>query len=366
MAPPKNMPTAPNGVLALSVAGVSKIYTRMWLQRGNKAGQGPKGTRALSDVSFTVSRGEMVGLLGPNGAGKTTLLKIIATLLYPSAGRVEALGADVFAKSTRTRGMMGLVTCDERSFYWRLTGRQNLLFFASLFRVSRQRAEARIGELLDALGLADAADRPYHGYSSGMKQKLAIARGLLSDPQIMLYDEPTRSLDPLSARNIRHWIMERRRRSSQQTHMIATNTLHEAELLCDRVLIINHGRIVAQGTIDEIRRQWRRDDHETHHVTCRGCQLNGLIRVRPENGLLDVRLDATGKEGTTVQLRTEKGGAALSDALRTILDAGGTIVRCATEEDTFDKVFFALLESRGDGGGERRADQAVEEGGVKP
>jgi hypothetical protein len=142
--------------------------------------------------------------------------------------------------------------------------------------------------LLDALGLADAADRPYYGYSSGMKQKLAIARGLLAQPRLVLYDEPTRSLDPVSTQNIRRWITEQKKLHPGQTHLIATNQLEEAEMLCDRVVIVNRGIVIAHGTIDEIRERWHRREYEVHRVGFRGAVPEASLRAAPAHGLLEV------------------------------------------------------------------------------
>ncbi len=339
------------GQPAVSVECVSKVYTRSLFARDVASSKKGAHKQALDDVSFSVNEGEMIGLLGPNGAGKTTLLKIIASLLYPTSGRVSVYGQSIDSRAIRRRGMMGLVTCDERSFYWRLTGYHNLLFFAALYGVPKAVAKVRINELLDALDLAQAAHRPYHGYSSGMKQKLAIARGLLSDPHIVLYDEPTRSLDPLSAQNIRRWIADKRKRSPHQTHLIATNTLDEAENLCDRVVIINHGRIIAQGTINEIRRRWGQQDYEVHHLAYHGCRLDGGLRAQPEAGLIEVTdTPSNGDAEASLTLRTRKGSEALSRVLGVILDAGGTVVRCHTEQEPFDKVFCELLEVARAGG----------------
>src|SRR5713101_7465627 len=223
------------GVPALLVEHVSKSYVPWSLSRFLVSR--PSKGNALTDVSFTLKHGETVGLLGPNGAGKTTLLKIIATLLAPTSGRILIQGEDPAADVMRVRRSMGLVTCDERSFYWRLNGRQNLAFFATLYGVPARQASERVEMLLEATGLKEAAGRPFHSYSSGMKQKLAIARGLLANPGIILYDEPTRSLDPLSTQNIRNWLAKHRDTLPLTAHLIATNQLAEAEQLCDRVLI---------------------------------------------------------------------------------------------------------------------------------
>lgn len=300
-------------------------------------------TQALTDVSFEVQAGETLGLLGPNGAGKTTLLKIVSTLLYPSSGHVRLYGQDIFDQQIRTRGMLGLVTCDERSFYWRLSARQNLSFFASLYGLSREQFHERSEELLETLGLTYAADRPYHTYSAGMKQKLAIARGLLSRPRLVLYDEPTRSLDPLSTQNIRNWIADRKRHSVEQTHLIATNTLSEAEQLCDRVIIINLGRIIAHGTIASIKERWQQHSYEVHHVTYRGPAPESILTADEESGLLDFKREQDDGDEFTLRLQISRESEALSHALRQLLDAGAVIVRCDREEVPFDDVFCSLV-----------------------
>ncbi|UCE59447.1 MAG: ABC transporter ATP-binding protein [Phycisphaerales bacterium] len=340
---------------ALSIEGVSKVYRRLSLWPGRWTVGGAVQAYALDDVSFRAGQGETIGLLGPNGAGKTTLLKIIATLLYPTEGRVLIHGQDIRERPVETRGLIGLVTCDERSFYWRLTGRQNLMFFAMLYGLTRKQATRTIEELLEVLGLTDAADDRFDGYSSGMKQKLAIARGLLSEPELVLYDEPTRSLDPVSTKSIRQWILEKRIRSHHQTHVIATNQLSEAEQLCDRVLIINSGRLIAHGSIQEICDRWSRREYELHRVTYRGAGSNDPLKPAPEVGLLAVETEEVDDSGTTVQLRVHHDSGALSYALNRIFAAGGEIVRCELVETPFDEVFCSLVlgDRDPDNGGER-------------
>ncbi len=327
---------------ALLVENVGKTYFRRGLF-GRRRGGASQSAPALQDVSFTVRQGETIGLLGPNGAGKTTLLKIIATLLYPGTGRVLLHGHDVLEDPVTARGMMGLVTCDERSFYWRLTGRQNLSFFGTLYGLSKRQTAERSEPLLETLGLSSAADRPYHTYSSGMKQKLAIARGLLAEPRLVLYDEPTRSLDPLSTQNIRNWIARKRVESPHQTHLIATNQLDEAEQLCDRVLIINRGKLIAHGTISEIRERWHAREYEVHQVTWRGVPLNGWLQADPEIGLFDVEQMAVEGPELSARLRIGRGSPALSHVLQRILDADGRIVSCQMEQVPFDEVFCSLV-----------------------
>jgi ABC-2 type transport system ATP-binding protein len=328
---------------------VSKVYTGFSFWRGKESSV----RAALSDVTFRLYPGEMLGLLGPNGAGKTTLLKIIATLLAPTSGRVLINGVDVKEDSIGARRSLGLVNSDERSFYWRLTGRQNLNFFAALYSIPERVAKERIAMLLDVLRLTYAADRKFHSYSSGMKQKLAIARGLMNEPQVVLYDEPTRALDPLSAQQIRRWIQENQVRASHQAHLIATNQLYEAEQLCQRVIIVNRGAIIASGTIDEIRRTWREHDYAIHTICWSGgAAMNGLVPNR-ETGLLDVSFVKPNAEvdarpaahagARTLRIRTLENSDALHHVLATIIDAGGTILQCDSEKVSFDEIFCALV-----------------------
>ncbi|MEO7144350.1 MAG: ABC transporter ATP-binding protein [Bryobacteraceae bacterium] len=329
---------------AIRVENVSKIYPRQPLLSFLQDPAERRGTQALRDISFTVREGETVGLLGPNGAGKTTLLKIISSLLYPSSGRVLAHGIDLVKESLKARSIMGLVTCEDRSFFWRLTGRQNLDFFATLYGLPRKKAFERIGILFETLGLAYAADQPFHSYSSGMKQKLSIARGLLGDPRIVLYDEPTRSLDPLSTQNIHRWMVANRANSPRTAHLIATNQLREAELLCDRVIIVNRGIMIAHGTIGEIRQRFQAERHVMHRIT----YLEAWRAERPgadvERGLMEVVEES--REGDCVSLRayTRDGSQGLSAVLAAILGNGGTILECHTEKVAFDDVFCSLVQ----------------------
>ncbi|MFQ5829303.1 MAG: ABC transporter ATP-binding protein [Candidatus Methylomirabilia bacterium] len=209
---------------------------------------------ALREVELTVRRGEVLGLLGTNGAGKTTLLKILATLILPTAGRVTVEGHDVTRETNRVKAMIGLATSDERSFYWRLTGRQNLEFFAAFQGLSSRAARVRIEQLRHQLGL-EALDRHFGVYSTGMRHRLAIARALLRQPQILLLDEPTRSLDPLAAAVLRRLIRDKLVAQIGCTVMLATHNLEEAEELCDRIAVLHEGRVVTCGTIEELRQR---------------------------------------------------------------------------------------------------------------
>jgi ABC-2 type transport system ATP-binding protein len=200
-----------------------------------------------------VREGEVFGLLGPNGAGKTTLIKILCTLIFPSAGTASVNGYDVLKESKKVRESIGYVTTDERSFYWRLTGRQNLEFFANLHNYYSSQARERVSELLEIVNLENRADDPFLSYSAGTKQRLAIARGLINDPQVLFMDEPTRSLDPKAAQSARDFISSYIVKEHEKTIFLSTHNLSEAEQLCNRIAILDDGKIKIAGSPQDLK-----------------------------------------------------------------------------------------------------------------
>jgi ABC-2 type transport system ATP-binding protein len=206
---------------------------------------------AVNDVSFHINFGEIFGLLGPNGAGKTTTIKILSTLLLPDSGEAWVNGFNVVTEAKMVRESIGVSLYSDRGFYWKLTGRENLMYFARLYHLQRDYAEKRINELFNMLELAGDADRLVEEYSTGMKSKLNIARALLHDPPILFLDEPTIGLDPNSARKVREVVLELKKQG--KTILLTTHNMFEAEYLSDRVAIINKGRIIAIGTPRELK-----------------------------------------------------------------------------------------------------------------
>lgn len=207
----------------------------------------------LNGVDLLVRQGEVFGILGPNGAGKTTLIKILCTLILPTGGEAYVNGYDIVKESGKVRESIGLVTTDERSFYWRLTGKQNLEFFASLHNIYSDDARKMAEDLLDVVDLKDHADERFLNYSAGMKQRMAIARGLLNDPAVIFMDEPTRSLDPGAAQSLRDFIKKEIVRERGKTIFISTHNLDEAEYLCDKVAIFDDGKIKVVGSPGELK-----------------------------------------------------------------------------------------------------------------
>lgn len=235
---------------AVIVENLSKTYP-VYFPRLKKFFRVPvkPAVEALKNVSFEIADGEIFGLIGKNGAGKTTLTKIIATLVQPTAGRVTIKNFDSVDDEVRVRSLVGLATAEERSFYWRLTAEQNLLFFARLYGMKDAAARRRIGEVFEQLDLTDLKKRRFAELSTGNKQRLAVARALLPAPPILLLDEPTRSLDPLAAAAMRELILSLKNVSV----LLTSHNLSEIEELCQRVAIISKGEIRAVGTTKSLR-----------------------------------------------------------------------------------------------------------------
>jgi len=198
---------------------------------------------AVDGISLSIKEGEIFGLLGPNGAGKTTTIKMLCTLLEPTSGTTKINGYDITHQANLVRQSLGAVLTGERSIYWKLTGRENLEYFAALYHIPRAIAKRRIQELLDWFSLSNRADEYVERYSSGMKQRIAIAKALLANPPVLLLDEPTIGLDPQSARNLRDLILQIKREG--RTILLTTHYMEEADQLCDRIGIIDLGKIIA-------------------------------------------------------------------------------------------------------------------------
>jgi ABC-2 type transport system ATP-binding protein len=207
---------------------------------------------ALDGVDLEVSQGEVFGLLGTNGAGKTTLLKILSTLLLPTEGFAVVNGHDVVKAPRKVRQVVGYCLDTERSFYFRLTGVQNLRFFATLNNMTLRETTTRITEVLNMVELNGAADAPFMTYSKGMQQKLGLARALLTDPAVLLLDEPTKSLDPAAATEFRRFLRGILAERLRKTILMVIHSFEEARECCDRVAIMDQGRIVFHGTWPEV------------------------------------------------------------------------------------------------------------------
>lgn len=201
---------------------------------------------AVADISFSIRQGELFGLLGPNGAGKTTSVKMLTTLLIPTSGSASILGLDVVKDAGKVRPRIGFIFGGERGLYWRLSGLDNLRYFASLYYVDSQTAKKRIPELIEMVGLKGREKEKVEGYSRGMRQRLHIARALLHDPEVLFLDEPTMGLDPVGARELR--VAVKNLQSAKKTILLTTHYMFEADALCQRIAVIKKGNIVALDT----------------------------------------------------------------------------------------------------------------------
>jgi len=214
---------------------------------------------ALHDVNLQVPRGELFGLLGPNGAGKTTLIKILTTLLAPSSGWARVSGYDVVREAAQVRPRINMVSGGESSGYGLLTVRENLWMFAQFYGIPSAEANRRIRELLQVVGLADRLNTKSSDLSTGLRQKMNIVRGFLTDPQVLFLDEPTLGLDVGASRDVRAFIRRWIEQERARTVLLTTHYMIEADELCDRVAIINQGRVLACDSPANLKRRLQRD-----------------------------------------------------------------------------------------------------------
>jgi sodium transport system ATP-binding protein len=206
--------------------------------------------KVLRGISFEARSGEIFGLLGPNGAGKTTTLRVICTLLAPDSGAVDVLGFDTRVAPQEVRQRVGVVTA-EIGVYPRLSARENIAYFAELSGVTNGDLRTKVATVIDRLGIGAFADQRAESLSSGQKQKVAIARAIVHDPPVLMFDEPTSNLDVLASRDIREFMVESRGRG--KCVIFSTHVMHDAERLCDRVTIIHEGQVVASGPTSEVK-----------------------------------------------------------------------------------------------------------------
>ena len=300
---------------------------------------------AVDDVSLSIPPGEVFGLLGQNGAGKTTLVRMITTLLLPTSGSARIDGLDVTRDPRAIRSRIGLVNGDERSFYWRLTGRQNLEFFGALRHLDTTATVAANDRQAARLGMTDHLDRPFGKLSTGQRQALAIARGLLDEPSILIMDEPTRSLDPISAARLRRFVADVVVGELGRTVVLATHSMPEAEELCDRLAFIQDGRIVATGTVAELRRaigygtrcELRLRDAPADPATLLGGMV-GLAAMTSE------ALAPGAHDGATTVVRLNLTSPdALAGLLRALVGAGVAILACETGELSLEEIYIRTL-----------------------
>jgi ABC-2 type transport system ATP-binding protein len=289
---------------------------------------------ALAGVSLTIPVGEVHGLLGPNGAGKTTLVKILSTVLLPTGGRALVCGHDVVAETKAVRPLIGIVFGGERGLYTRLSARQNLEYWGALYRLSGAEIKSRSAALLERVGLTERADQRVEEFSRGMKQRLHLARGLMGDARVLFLDEPTTGMDPLAAREFRTLIGELK--GEGRTILLTTHDMVEAEAVCDRVTLIDRGRILATETprsLGSLISRFQRIDAED-------VPEDVLSAIEVTTGVSSVSMLDDGAIRVEV---TEEG--ATQAILRLLVDAGVTSVR--TSLPGLEEVYLQMIGERG-------------------
>jgi ABC-2 type transport system ATP-binding protein len=295
-----------------------------------------KEIEAVRGVSFSIEPGELFGLLGPNGAGKTTTIKMLITLLIPTAGSGRVLGMDVVKQAHEVRKRIGYVFGGERGVYERLSGYDNLRYFAELYGVPAKEQKRRIEELLALVGLQGREHERAEGYSRGMKQRLHVARGLLHDPEVIFLDEPTIGLDPVGAREVRAMIASLT--EAGKTVLLTTHYMFEADALCDRIAVITHGEIVAEGTPDDLKR--RVANSSVVEVEVFGIADGSLERVRELPDVVAVSVEER-EQAQVLVVQTEP-EAEVTHAILACLD-GSDVGRVSRREPTLEDAYVALV-----------------------
>jgi ABC-2 type transport system ATP-binding protein len=296
----------------------------------------PLDVEAVRGVSFAIEEGELFGLLGPNGAGKTTTIKMLITLLIPTSGQARVLGHDVVRDAQWVRRRIGYVFGGERGLYERLSGLDNLRYFAELYGVEPRIQRRRIDELLELVDLKGREGERVEGYSRGMRQRLHAARGLLHDPPVLFLDEPTIGLDPVGARELRAMIASLT--EAGKTVLLTTHYMFEADALCDRIAVISKGRIVAEGTPAELKAQVA--EGHVVEVETFGMDEAALARIRSLAGVTSVSVEE--REQAQVLIVQATRDAEPTAGVLASLD-GTTIGRVSTREPTLEDAYVALV-----------------------
>lgn len=291
---------------------------------------------AVAGVTFAVQPGELFGLLGPNGAGKTTTIKVFTTLLLPTSGTARVLGLDVVADTSEVRRKIGFVFGGDRGLYGRISGLDNLRYFAEIYGVPVREQRSRIDSLLELVGLRGRERERVEGYSRGMRQRLHIARGLLHDPPVIFLDEPTLGVDPVGARELRGVIA--RLAADGKTVLLTTHYMLEADALCDRIAVIAGGRIVAEGTPREL----KAGVHEARVIEIEvfGDAETSAAAMRTLAGVRSVNI--TSRDQTQLITAETAPDVELTHALLAQVE-GVTVGRVAVREPTLEDAYVALV-----------------------
>lgn len=327
-----SLSSAANPDLAIEVHGLRRTYrtTTGTLRRRRLE------VEAVRGIDLEIHRGELFGLLGPNGAGKTTTIRMLCTLLLPTAGTVSVLGMDAVAQAREVRKNIGYVFGGDRGLYDRLSAYDNLRYFAELYAIDPRRLRPRIGEVLEQVGLGGRERERVEGFSRGMRQRLHLARGLLHDPPVLFFDEPTIGVDPVGAREVRQLVAGLRERG--KTLLLTTHYMFEADSLCERIAVISKGEIVASGSPRDLKAAV--SDRKVVEIEAYGIGAGDLDRMRDLGGVESVTVEA--HEQAQVVSVQAKDAAQLTSALMEILQ-GVRVERIGTREPTLEDAYVALV-----------------------
>ena len=316
---------------AIAVAGLRRVYDVK-----------PEPVTALAGVDLEVAPGEFFGLLGPNGAGKTTLIKILTTLLLPTAGEARIFGFDVAADARRIRRIMNMVAGGEQSGYGILTVREQLWMFSQFYGLGTREGWHRVDELIEAVGLSEQRLQRVSTLSTGQRQKMNMARGLLNDPWILFLDEPTLGLDVSAARGIRELVLDWKAAVPGRTVLLTTHYMAEADELCERIAIVDHGRILAIGSPEELKRRVQRESifrlelDRLEGGTTRLARLPGVV-----SAALAADSDAEAQRVVVNLVLAEDG--ALGAVVTALGGLGSQILALRKSEPTLEDVFVELV-----------------------
>jgi ABC-2 type transport system ATP-binding protein len=321
---------------AIETENLGRIYK---IRGSKKEKKIHKELVALADVNLQIEVGELFGLLGPNGAGKTTLIKILTTLLAPTSGRARVAGHDVLDQAARIRPLINMVSGGESSGYGLLTVRENLWMFSQFYGVPSKEAYRRIDELLRRVGIYDRRHTKSADLSTGLRQKMNIVRGFMTDPQVLFLDEPTLGLDVGASREVRGLIREWLDQDKSRTLLLTTHYMVEADELCDRVAIINQGRVLACDSPSTLKLRLQKDALFEIDTS----PLNGLPVGKLETlpGVRKVTLQEADGGGTLNFILKEE--AALAGVINTLTQANIQLLKFSKHEPTLEDVFVDLV-----------------------
>lgn len=294
---------------------------------------------AVNGVDLQIERGEIFGLLGPNGAGKSTTIRMLCTLLEPTSGTAQVNGFDIVKQANDVRRSLGTVLAGERSIYWKLTGRENLEYFAALYHIPSAIAKKRVEELIERMEIKDRANELVEKYSTGMRQRIAIAKALLARPPILLLDEPTLGLDPQAARRVRELVAELKQEG--HTILLTTHYMEEADQLSNRIGIIDTGKVIALDTPEGLKR--RIDQKEIIRLEITGWHDEIADKLKSIAGVENITTHQQGEADLwEVNLHAQNSRAALPRIVEHISGNGTRLVNMNIVKPSLEDVFIHL------------------------